>query len=81
MRLQVVLAMVNVSAQIASIYGPFLWPNSDSPRFVIGFSASAAFSLLSLLVSYFMRFLLKRENKRVHERQAADAATVNTYAY
>lgn len=72
--------MTNVSAQIASIYGPYLWPDSDGPRFVIGFSASAAFSLMSLVLCWLMRGLLKRENSRL-KREAAQSKVLNTYAY
>ncbi|KAJ4389029.1 hypothetical protein N0V93_006491 [Gnomoniopsis smithogilvyi] len=76
----IVLAMTNVSAQIASIYGPYLWPDSDGPRFLIGFISSAAFSFMSLVLSWFMRILLKRENVRL-KREAAQGKVVNTYAY
>lgn len=72
--------MTNVSAQIASIYGPYLWPDSDGPRFAIGFSASAAFSFMSLVLCWLMRVLLKRENRRL-KRGAVSGAIVNTYAY
>ncbi|KAI1498133.1 major facilitator superfamily domain-containing protein [Biscogniauxia marginata] len=75
----VALAMSNVSGQIAQIYGAYLWPESDGPRYVIGFSASAAFSLLSLSSCWIMRYQLKRENRRV--QQSADGGPVNIYAY
>lgn len=77
---QIVLAMTNVSAQIASIYGPYLWPDSNGPRFVIGFGASAAFSFMSLVFCWFMRAMLKRENQRL-KREAESGKVVNTYAY
>jgi len=72
--------MTNVSGQIAAIYGPYLWPSSDGPRYVIGFSASAAFSLCSLLLSWLMRVLLKDENKRI-KQDLAGGRRVNTYGY
>lgn len=72
--------MTNVSAQIASIYGPYLWPDSNGPRFVIGFSTSAAFSFMSLVLCWLMRALLKRENVQLR-REAAQGKVVNTYAY
>lgn len=72
--------MTNVSAQIASIYGPYLWPDSDGPRFVIGFGASASFSFLSLVLCWLMRALLKRENRRL-KQYAAPGEIVNSYAY
>ncbi|KAI1490226.1 major facilitator superfamily domain-containing protein [Biscogniauxia mediterranea] len=75
----VALAISNVSGQIAQIYGAYLWPESDGPRYVIGFSTSAAFSVLSLICSWIMRCQLKRQNRRV--QQSASEGTVNIYAY
>jgi len=72
--------MTNISAQIAAIYGPYLWPSSDGPRFTIGFSASAAFSLASLVLCWVMRLLLKRENDRVRH-DITNGRVVNTYGY
>ncbi|KAJ3546755.1 hypothetical protein NM208_g1851 [Fusarium decemcellulare] len=40
----VVLAMTNVGGQIGYIYGAYLWPKSDGPRYGIGFGASAGFA-------------------------------------
>lgn len=77
---KVTLAMTNVSAQIASIYGPYLWPSSDGPRFVIGFAASAAFSVLALLTAWVMRVLLVKENQKV-KRELAKGSIVNMYGY
>ncbi|CAJ2504960.1 Uu.00g123540.m01.CDS01 [Anthostomella pinea] len=76
----VALAVTNVSGQVAQIYGAYLWPGSDGPRYVIGFSASAAFSLLSLLTSWVMRFVLMRENRRMQQSIGGDGK-VNSYAY
>ncbi|KMU80576.1 MFS transporter [Coccidioides immitis RMSCC 3703] len=34
----VILAMTNIGGQIGYIYGAYVWPDYDSPRYVIGFS-------------------------------------------
>ena len=72
--------MTNVSAQIAAIYGPYLWPSTDGPRYVIGFSASAAFSLASMMLAWAMRLVLKRENQKL-DQTLAGGQIVNTYGY
>jgi hypothetical protein len=72
--------MTNVSAQIASVYGAYLWPSTDGPRYVIGFSASAAFSFASIIMAWLMRYALMRENRKVKQDLAA-GAVVNTYGY
>jgi hypothetical protein len=40
--------MTNVGGQIGYIYGAYLWPDYDEPRYGIGFGASAAFALCSI---------------------------------
>ncbi|KAM5432485.1 hypothetical protein McanMca71_004359 [Microsporum canis] len=74
----VVLAMTNVGGQIGYIYGAYVWPDSDSPRYGIGFGASAGFALCSILCAWWMRYLLKKENKRLRENATA---TTNFYGY
>ena len=76
---QVSLAAASVCAQIGQIYGPYLWPKSDGPRYLMGFSASAAFSLLSLLLCWVMRFVLKRRNRRVQLEMVG--VGYNIYSY
>ncbi|KAI5921231.1 major facilitator superfamily domain-containing protein [Camillea tinctor] len=71
----VALALLNVSGQISQIYGAYFWPESDGPRYVIGFSTSAAFSVLSLICSWIMRCQLKRQNRQL--QQSAGEGTVN----
>ncbi|KAK1962674.1 major facilitator superfamily transporter [Colletotrichum sublineola] len=74
----VVLAMTNVGGQIGYIYGAYLWPKSDSPRYAIGFGASAGFSLLSIMCAWWIRVLLVRENRRI---RASTSEQVNLYGY
>ncbi|KXH47743.1 major facilitator superfamily transporter [Colletotrichum simmondsii] len=74
----VVLAMTNVGGQIGYIYGAYLWPKSDEPRYAIGFGASAGFALLSILCAWWIRVLLVRENRRI---RASTTENVNLYGY
>ncbi|KAI6353946.1 hypothetical protein MCOR25_008819 [Pyricularia grisea] len=75
----VVLAITNVAGQIGYIYGAYIWPDSDGPRYTIGFSASAAFALGSIACAWWIRLMLIRENKKMVE--AAVGAPVNLYGY
>ncbi|KAK9770784.1 hypothetical protein SCAR479_12575 [Seiridium cardinale] len=77
----VALAMTNVSAQIAQVYGAYLWPKTDGPRYVIGFSASAAFSVMSIIMCWLMKFMLKRENARLQRLRGVGQGDINTYGY
>ncbi|QPC59037.1 hypothetical protein HYE67_001268 [Fusarium culmorum] len=74
----VVLAMTNVGGQIGYIYGAYLWPKSDSPRYGIGFGASAGFALCSIACAWAIRILLVRENRRI---RASTSEHVNLYGY
>lgn len=74
----VVLAMTNVGGQIGYIYGAYLWPKEDSPRYGIGFGASAGFALCSIACAWWMRILLKRENSRIKQ---STTENVNLYGY
>ncbi|KAF1831190.1 MFS general substrate transporter [Decorospora gaudefroyi] len=74
----VVLAMTNVGGQIGYIYGAYLWPDSDEPRFGIGFGASAGFALLSISCAWLIRMLLIKENQKL---RASTNERVNLYGY
>ncbi|KAF4984049.1 hypothetical protein FZEAL_662 [Fusarium zealandicum] len=74
----VVLAMTNVGGQIGYIYGAYLWPKSDEPRYGIGFGASAGFALCSIACAWCIRILLVRENRRI---RASTSEHVNLYGY
>ncbi|EMD59637.1 hypothetical protein GGP41_008581 [Bipolaris sorokiniana] len=63
----VVLAMTNVGGQIGYIYGAYLWPETDKPRYGIGFGASAGFALLSIVCAWIIRAMLIKENKRLRQ--------------
>ena len=71
--------MTNVGGQIGYIYGAYLWPGSDEPRYVTGFSASAAFALGSIVCAWWMRICLQKENKRIMTSTTDEL--VNLYAY
>lgn len=75
----VVLAMTNVAGQIGYIYGAYIWPSTDGPRYTIGFSASAAFALGSIACAWWMRVVLIKENKKMV--QMAAGAPVNLYGF
>ncbi|KAH7028837.1 major facilitator superfamily domain-containing protein [Microdochium trichocladiopsis] len=77
----VVLAMTNVGGQIGYIYGAYLWPSYDEPRYGIGFGASAGFALLSIGCAWVIRIWLKRENKKLLAAAEESGTHVNLYGY
>ncbi|KAF1914369.1 major facilitator superfamily domain-containing protein [Ampelomyces quisqualis] len=74
----VVLAMTNCAGQVGYIYGAYLWPDYDEPRYGIGFGASAAFALCSIGCAWVIRVMLIKENRKL---RASTTEHVNLYGY
>ncbi|KAL6354327.1 hypothetical protein LRP88_11655 [Fusarium phalaenopsidis] len=73
------LAIVNTFASISAIYGPYLWPKSNAPRYTIPMLASAAFSIGAVFLAWLLRWMLVRANKKLLQ-QAGDSRP-NLYPY
>jgi len=74
----VAIAIANTLGNLASVYTPYLWPDSDAPRYAKAMSASAAFSLGVIIVAWVLRLVLQRENRRI---KSQESEAVNIYAY
>lgn len=74
----VALALCNTFGNLSAIYTPYLWPDSDAPRFVMAMSSSIAFSAGVILCAWAMRLLLRRDNKKL---VAQDPGATNFYVY
>ncbi|OBT65087.1 hypothetical protein VE03_05197 [Pseudogymnoascus sp. 23342-1-I1] len=74
----VAVALANTLGNIASIYTPYLWPDSDAPRFGTAMGASIGFSAGVVICAWVMRFVLTRDNRK---RRTEDSEAVNFYAY
>ncbi|KAJ3457080.1 hypothetical protein FSOLCH5_011680 [Fusarium solani] len=73
------LAIVNTFASISAIYGPYLWPKSNAPRYTIPMLASAAFSIGAVFLAWLLRWMLVRANKKLLQ-QSGDSRP-NLYPY
>jgi hypothetical protein len=71
--------MTNVAGQIGYIYGAYLWPKSNGPRYGIGFGTSAAFCLLGIIAAWGMKIMLKNENRSL--KANSTGSNVNYYGY
>ena len=74
----VVLAMTNVGGQIGYIYGAYMWPKSDEPRYAVGFGCSGGFALASAACAWVIRWMLIKENRKI---RASTSEHVNLYGY
>ncbi|WWC98506.1 hypothetical protein V866_005397 [Kwoniella sp. B9012] len=54
------IAITNALGNSASIYGVFLWPKTDAPRYIPGFSATTVFMALIAVGAIIMQFLIKK---------------------
>lgn len=64
--------------QASFIWTPYLWPDSDEPRYGIAMGSSAGFSLACATGAWCMKLWLIRLNKKA--RQSDDETTLR-YAY
>ncbi|KAM0438552.1 hypothetical protein ACHAPT_001302 [Fusarium lateritium] len=72
------LAIVNTFASISAIYGPYLWPKWNAPRYTIPMLASAGFSIGAIFLAWLLRWMLVRANKKL--LQSSDGRP-NLYPY
>lgn len=72
------LAIANSLGNCASIYMPYLWPKTDGPRYLPAWIASLCFSGGVVMLTWFLRTMLVRHNKR---KRAADPNETNFYVY
>lgn len=63
----IVIAICNTAGNLASVYSPYLWPDSDSPRYVIAMTSSIGFSFAVILIALGVRFMLRRINRKMRE--------------
>jgi hypothetical protein len=73
----VAIAMCNTLGNLASVYTPYLWPDSDAPRFLGAMGASIGFSAGVVVCAWVLRFFLKRTNKKLRENE--NVVTVYVY--
>lgn len=67
----VAIALINSLGNSASIYGVFLWPASDAPRYIPGFSATTVWMFALGCLALLMQWLTKR-----YPVEAPDAAAI-----
>ncbi|KAJ3542221.1 hypothetical protein NM208_g4216 [Fusarium decemcellulare] len=63
------IAIVNCIAVASFIWTPYMWPESDEPRYVMAMSSSAALSIATAMGAWGMRYWLKQENKKIRQSE------------
>ena len=61
------IAICNMIGNAANIYGSFMYPTPDGPRYIPGGSANACICFAVALVALLIRIILIRENKKLEK--------------
>ena len=69
----VVVALASTIANCATIYGSYMYPNSDAPRYTAGGTATACVSLVVAAVALSIRFWHIKLNKKLAEKEIVDS--------
>ncbi|KAI1135846.1 putative MFS transporter [Hypoxylon sp. FL0543] len=69
----VVISFANMVGNSANIYGTYMYPASDAPRYLVGGSATAGVGLLIALLAVIARLVLRRQNTKLAIREAFEA--------
>jgi hypothetical protein len=72
------IAIGNCVANAASIYGSYMYPSSDGPRYIPGSGANAAICLSIICLTLVLRYVHKWENGKLeraeHEAMSGESA-------
>ena len=63
------VAFNNAFSTLCAIYGSYLYPNDGGPRYVLAFSVNAGMAAIAIAASTVLRFVLKRENRKLDIRE------------
>lgn len=74
----VAIAICNTAGNLASIYTPYLWPESDAPRYLTPMMAGVGFSAGVVVCAWVLKIALMRQNKKLREENPEET---NFYVY
>lgn len=74
----VAIAIVNTMGNLSFVYTPYLWPDTDKPRYAIAMWSSVGFSAGTVVIAWALKFILSRDNKKIRQ---ANPEAVNFYVY
>ncbi|KEF53890.1 uncharacterized protein A1O9_10292 [Exophiala aquamarina CBS 119918] len=72
------LSIVNMFGNASFIYTPYLYPQSDGPKYLIAMSSNTAFSFATIVCAWILRVWLMRTNSKIRK---SDATNKVFYAY
>ena len=69
----VCISFANMIGNTANIYGPYMYPASQGPRYLPGGAGTAAVALVTALLALTVRVVLARENRKLEARESIDS--------
>ncbi|KAI1812730.1 allantoate permease [Poronia punctata] len=72
------ISFANLVGNAANIYGSYMYPASDGPRYLPGGAATAGVALLVAVIALATRLVLQKENKKLAEREEFENASTGT---
>ncbi|KAJ2980790.1 hypothetical protein NUW58_g6853 [Xylaria curta] len=67
------ISFANLIGNSANIYGSYMYPSSDGPRYLPGGAATAGVAFLVVVITFIARLVLQKENEKLAEREASGA--------
>ncbi|KAJ3540525.1 hypothetical protein NM208_g5031 [Fusarium decemcellulare] len=64
------LAMNNSVGNLALVWTPYLYPAGDGPRYTMAWSVNLALTVVTIVSSIALTFLLRRDNKKMDELES-----------
>jgi ABC-type Na+ efflux pump permease subunit len=77
----VVVAICGMFGNASSIYGSYLYPDSQAPKYVVAGAVLACTCCGCAIMAIIIRFVLKAENKKLDEQEERDGVTVKGFRY
>ncbi|KAE8330335.1 MFS general substrate transporter [Aspergillus sergii] len=69
------LAFINCLSNVCQIYAPYLYLDSDAPRYTTAFSVNIGMSSITIIFSTILRIYLGRLNKKLDQEEGFDLGT------
>lgn len=72
-------AIINLMSQLGNIWSPYFFDPAEEPRYVKAMILMVAFSVASMLGCWFMKWVLRRDNKKILAEHEGTGITPNLY--
>lgn len=72
--------MINVLAQLGNFMSPYFFPDQDEPRYVLAMLLLIGFSACSGFISLFLKWDLRRANRRIIEASTTSETNPRLFA-